>query len=98
MMDVIMPDVTIVGGISEFKKVAAVAEACDLYTAPHGPFGPVMVAAGIQAMAAHPGFLILEWAWGLTPMRSEMVSPAEKVENGRIRIPEAPVWASSGNT
>ena len=90
MMDVIMPDVTIVGGLGELKKVAAMAAARQLLTAPHGPFGPVIVAAQAQAMAAHPEFLILEYAWGQVSWREELIIPAERVENGRLAVARRP--------
>ena len=90
MMDVIMPDITIVGGLGELKKVAAMAAARQLLTAPHGPFGPVIVAAQAQAMAAHPEFLILEYAWGQVPWREELIIPAERVENGRLAVARRP--------
>ena len=89
-MDVVMPDVTIVGGIGELKKVAGMAEAWGIPTAPHGPFGPVAIAAGVQAMAAHPAFSILEFGWVEVPWRSSLVAPEERVVNGRIHLSERP--------
>ena len=90
LMDIIMPDVTIVGGISELKKVAAMAEARNIPTAPHGPFGPVTIASGVQAMATHPEFLILEYAWGEIPWRHDLLLPSEQIVNGRIKVPDRP--------
>ncbi len=89
-MDVIMPDVTVVGGIGELKKTAEMAAARGVPTSPHGPFGPVMIAAGVQAMAAHPEFLILEFGWGEAGWRSELVLPPERIEGGKIRLTEGP--------
>ncbi len=89
-MEVIMPDVTIAGGMGELKKIASIAESRGQLTAPHGPFGPVTVAAHVQIMASHPGFLILEYAWGQVPWREGLVSPAERVVNGRLDIPDRP--------
>ena len=89
-MHVIMPDVTVIGGIAELKKTAAMAEVWDVPTAPHGPFGPVTIAAGVQAMAAHPHFLILEFGWGEVPWRAELTLPNERIENGRIALSELP--------
>ena len=89
-LDIAMPDVTIVGGITELKKVAALAEARGIPTAPHGPFGPVTTIASVHTMAAHPAFSILEYAWGETPWRHELIAPGEKIVNGRIAIPQAP--------
>ena len=90
VMDVIMPDVTIAGGIGELKKIASIAESRGQLTAPHGPFSPVTVAAHVQIMASHPGFLILEYAWGQAPWREGLVSPGERVVNGCIVIPDSP--------
>jgi len=83
-MDVVMPDVTVIGGIGELKKAAEMAEVRGVPTAPHGPFGPVAIAAGVQAMMAHPHFLILEFGWGEVGWRPELTLPPEQIERGRI--------------
>ncbi len=88
LIDIIMPDVTIVGGLWELKKVAAMAESQGIPTAPHGPFGPITIAAGVQVMAAHPGFQILEYAWGEVPWRHELIEPVEKIREGKVQVPE----------
>ena len=90
MMDVVMPDVTIVGGISELRKVADMAQSKGITTAPHGPFGPVALAAGIQTMVAHPGFQILEYAWGEVPWREDLITPVEEIHNSRIKPSHLP--------
>lgn len=53
-VDYAQPSVTKVGGISEFLKVAALAEAHGIPVMPHSPyFGPGFLAT-LQLMAAHP--------------------------------------------
>lgn len=89
-MDVIMPDVTVIGGLGELKKVSEMADAWGIPTAPHGPFGPIAIACHVEAMAAHPGFLILEFAWGETDWRHTLISPQEEVVNGRIQVNDRP--------
>ena len=89
-MDIPMPDVTVVGGIGELKKIGDMLHAWGLPTAPHGPFGPVVIAAGVHAMAPLPGFLILEYGWGEVPWRKDLTLPAEEIVNGRIRIDNRP--------
>ena len=83
-MDVIMPDVKIVGGIGELKKVADMASAWGIPTAPHGPSGPVTIAAGVEVMLSHPDFLILEYGWGEVDWRSQLTTPAEQIHRGRL--------------
>ena len=89
-MHVIMPDVKIVGGISELKKVADMAAAWGIPTAPHGPSGPVTIAAGVEAMLTHPEFLILEYGWGEVNWRHELILPHETIQRGRIRSNDQP--------
>jgi len=47
-VSVIQPDVTHVGGISELRKVASLAESFDTAVIPHCPLGPVAFAASLQ--------------------------------------------------
>lgn len=84
-MDVVMPDVTVVGGIAKLKSIADMAESFGVPTAPHGPFGPVAVSAGMHVMVTQPDFLILEYGWGEIAWRSELTLPSEEIVNGRIR-------------
>ena len=89
-LDIAMPDVTIVGGIGELSKVAGMAAARGISTAPHGPFSPITTAASVHAMAAHPEFLILEYAWGEAPWRADLILPSETIVNGRIPLSQRP--------
>lgn len=89
-MDIIMPDVTVVGGISELKTVADAASAWDMPTAPHGPFGPITIASHLHVMAACPSSIILEYGWGEVPWRHDLMSPAEEIVNGRVKLSERP--------
>ena len=47
-VDVIQPDLSHAGGISEGRKIAAMAEAYDVALAPHCPLGPISFAAALQ--------------------------------------------------
>ena len=87
---VAMPDVGIVGGIGELDKVASMAESRGVRIAPHGPFGPVTLAAGAQVMAAHPGFLVLEYPWGLNDWRAALVEPAERIVDSQYHLSDRP--------
>jgi galactonate dehydratase len=89
-MHVIMPDVKIIGGIGELKKVGDMAAAWGIPTAPHGPSGPVTIAAGVHAMFSLPEFLILEYGWGEVPWRHELITPPETIINGRVRLNNRP--------
>jgi galactonate dehydratase len=57
---VVQPDITNAGGLSETKKIAAMAEVATMSVAPHNPNGPLAIAQSAHLAAAIPNFLILE--------------------------------------
>lgn len=62
---VIQPDLSHAGGISEVRRIAALAETFDVLLAPHCPLGPVSLAASLQVAFATPNFLIQEQSIGI---------------------------------
>jgi galactonate dehydratase len=60
LTDYVMPDVTWTGGISELRKIAALAETFYVPITPHDASGPVNVMAGAQVMMSVPNFYRLE--------------------------------------
>ncbi|GAA5053136.1 galactonate dehydratase [Haladaptatus pallidirubidus] len=59
-VDIIQPDLSHAGGITEVKKIAAMAEAYDVAVAPHCPLGPIALASCVQVDACSPNTLIQE--------------------------------------
>jgi len=59
--DIIQPDVCVVGGLLEMRKIAALAEAHYVSIAPHNPMGPLATAVNVHFSAAQPNFRILEY-------------------------------------
>lgn len=64
-VDIIQPDLSHAGGISECKKIAAMAEAYDVAVAPHCPLGPVALGSCIQLDACTPNVFIQEQSLGI---------------------------------
>ncbi len=64
-VDIIQPDLSHAGGISEVKKIAAMAEAYDIAVAPHSPLGPINLAASLQIDAVCPNVFIQEQSLGI---------------------------------
>ena len=64
-VDVLQPDISHCGGISEIKKIANMAEAYDVAIAPHCPLGPIALAASIQVDLNIPNFVIQEMSLGI---------------------------------
>lgn len=90
VVDVIMPDVKHVGGLSEIKKVAAAARMHQIMVAPHQPAGPVATAATAQVVSTARNFYILEHAWGEVSWRSHLLDPPEQIEQGHLLLSDQP--------
>ncbi|WP_172296429.1 mandelate racemase/muconate lactonizing enzyme family protein [Pseudoruegeria sp. HB172150] len=59
--DIVQPDICVVGGIYEMRKIAALAEAFYVPVAPHNPMGPLATAVNLHFSAACANFKILEY-------------------------------------
>ncbi|MFB6228281.1 MAG: enolase C-terminal domain-like protein [Halobacteriales archaeon] len=59
-VDVVQPDASHAGGVSELRRIAALAETHGVHTAFHCPLGPVALSACVQVDAAIPNLLIQE--------------------------------------
>ncbi|MFK3779764.1 galactarate dehydratase [Agrobacterium sp. NPDC089420] len=59
--DIIQPDICVVGGISEMRRIATLAEAHFVSVAPHNPMGPLATAVNVHFSAAQQNFRILEY-------------------------------------
>ncbi|MEV6423561.1 galactonate dehydratase [Streptomyces sp. NPDC051662] len=59
------PDLSHAGGISEVRRIAAMAEAYDTALAPHCPLGPIALAACLQVGFCTPNLLIQEQSLGI---------------------------------
>ncbi len=57
---ILQPDISHMGGITEARLVAGMAEAYYASIAPHCPLGPISLAAGLQVDASIPNFLAQE--------------------------------------
>ena len=91
IVDVIQPDTGRGGGLTQLKKVAAMAEAHFITVAPHsGTLGPVAEYAAIHLLAAIPNALILERLEDDWPGRTEVTDPVPKAENGYVAVPDTP--------
>ena len=95
-VDIIQPDVSHAGGISEVFRIAAMAEAYDVALAPHCPLGPIALAACIQVDAVAYNALIQEQSLGLSYNRSAdlldyLADPSVfAYKDGYVDVPTAP--------
>ncbi|GAA4749037.1 galactonate dehydratase [Flavisolibacter ginsenosidimutans] len=77
---VIQPDITHCGGLSEVRRIAAMAEAYRVSVAPHNPQGPVSTAASIEFGFSSTSYVICENVHNDVPWRSDVVTESYSVE------------------
>ncbi|MBV9390550.1 MAG: galactonate dehydratase, partial [Verrucomicrobia bacterium] len=65
VVDVIQPDISHAGGITETRKICAMAEAYDVAVAIHCPLGPIALAASLQVDACAANAFIQEQSLGI---------------------------------
>ncbi len=66
-------DITHCGGLSEARRIAAVAEAYRISLAPHNPQGPVSTAASLEFGFSQPSYIICETVTEDVPWRADVV-------------------------
>ena len=64
-VDIIQPDLSHAGGITEVKKIGAMAEAYDIALAPHCPLGPIALASCLNVDAISHNAVIQEQSMGI---------------------------------
>jgi len=81
-------DITHCGGLSEARRIAALAEAWRLALAPHNPQGPVSTAASLEFGFSQPSYIICETVHEDVPWRQDVVREGFTVEpKGRLVRP-----------
>ncbi|KRF07156.1 D-galactonate dehydratase [Paenibacillus sp. Soil766] len=95
-VDIIQPDLSHAGGITECKKIASMAEAYDVALAPHCPLGPIALAACLQLDATAYNAFIQEQSLGIhynkgNDLLDYIIDPAVfSYEGGYVKIPDGP--------
>lgn len=95
-VSVVQPDVSHAGGISEMRRIGALAEVYGVGMAPHCPLGPISLAASLQVAFATPNLVIQEQSIGLHYNRGNelldyLVDPSVfRFVDGHVARPQAP--------
>ena len=95
-VDIIQPDPSHAGGITETRKIAAMAEAHDVALALHCPLGPIALAANLQLDAVCHNAAIQEQSLGIhynqgNDLLDYLTKPEVfRYENGYVNIPDGP--------
>ncbi|WP_323702950.1 galactonate dehydratase [Mammaliicoccus sp. Dog046] len=95
-VDIIQPDLSHAGGITECKKIISMAEAYDVGAAPHCPLGPIALSSCLQVDATSHNAFIQEQSLGIHYNKDSDILDYIKnkevfeFENGQVKIPQGP--------
>ncbi len=91
LVAVVQPDTGRAGGLTQMKKIAAMAEAHGITMAPHsGSLGPIAEYAAVHLLAAIPNALMLERIENDWPGRAEVLTHHLTLEDGHLIVPDRP--------
>ncbi|HEY3111335.1 MAG TPA: mandelate racemase/muconate lactonizing enzyme family protein [Chloroflexota bacterium] len=85
----IRPDLSLAGGFTQVKKIAALAEAAFVGVFPHLMGSPVNLAAYVQLDAAIPNYFLMESHTGADALNELLEQPLER-DGGWIIVPDRP--------
>ena len=89
-VDFIQPDVARAGGISEIKKIVALASQYKVPVSFHTWGDGVALAASIHLSAALEDCIVMELDYTYNPLREKLLCEPFKVQNGYLVAPEKP--------
>lgn len=95
-VDIIQPDLSHAGGITECRKIASMAEAYDIALAPHCPLGPIALASCLQVDAVSYNAFIQEQSLNIHYNQGNDILDYIKnpevfdFKDGYVKIPQGP--------
>jgi len=89
-LDVIQPDISRVGGLTEAKRIAYMAHEVNRLCVPHAFRTGVLVAACLHLIAAIPNSVFLEFSVTDSALRRELLAEPFKVVQGHVAVPTRP--------
>jgi D-galactarolactone cycloisomerase len=89
-LDIVQPDVTKVGGISEERRIAWMAEQHNIRFVPHGWNTAIGLAADLQLVSAFPRACWVEYLTGAPYIDALVATPWKLDQDGMLAIPDRP--------
>ncbi|MEX2541960.1 MAG: enolase C-terminal domain-like protein [Trueperaceae bacterium] len=92
-VDVIQPDISCCGGLSEARRIAARAQELGRDCIPHAWSTGIVSAASLHLLATLPQARYLEYCIRPNPLNTSLVKNPVTVENGVAKVPQSPgLW------
>ena len=89
---VIQPDISRCGGLTEGRKIAALASAHGIPVAPHtGASGALSIAAAVHFASSIANFYVYEHMYTENPLRTDILkNPVLEFQDGFVNVPAGP--------
>lgn len=89
-VDVLQPDMAICGGLTEGRRIAALASAHQIELAPHCWGSAFSYMAGVSLAFASPAARVIEFSLGANPILHDLMQEEIRVEGGEVAAPNRP--------
>jgi L-alanine-DL-glutamate epimerase-like enolase superfamily enzyme len=89
-LHVILPDVSNVGGIGQWKRVAQAAATEGAWCVPHCFSTGILTAASLHLLANQPTPQMIEWSMEGSPLNTSLVRPSLQMRDGWVDVPTTP--------
>jgi L-rhamnonate dehydratase len=89
-IDVVQPDISRCGGLTEMKKIAMLAADANTLCVPHAFKTGILVAATIQFIASIPHAPFLEFSVTESGIRKEILAHPFEQKDGYVEVPQLP--------
>lgn len=89
-IDVVQPDMSRCGGLTEAKKIAVMAADRNILCVPHAFKTGILVAASIHFIAAVPHAPFLEFSITESAIRRELLTHPFRQKDGYVEVPQLP--------
>ena len=89
-LHVVLPDVSNVGGIGQWKRVAQVAATEGAWCVPHNFSTGILAAASLHLLANQPAPRLIEWSMEGSPLNTLLVRPHLAMMDGYVNVPTGP--------
>ena len=86
--DIVQPDITRCGGISEIRKIYDIAEMNGVQLVPHGFSTGILLAATVQFLASCQHGNLMEYSQSTSPMFTKLVKNKIPFEDGYVKVPD----------
>ena len=89
-IDVVQPDMSRCGGLTEAKKIASIAADANILCVPHAFKTGILVAASIHLIASIPHAPFLEFSVTESGIRKELLAKPFVQKDGYVDVPTGP--------